>query len=60
MRKSAMSTLTDPASIGEGQEPLVVADIEKVDEELAAQLITVRHGNGIQIQADKMTKYAGE
>ena len=54
------STSANPTCILEGQEPLVVAELDKVDEDLAAQLITVRHGNGIQIQADKITKYAGQ
>ena len=60
MRKSSAAVLDGTTSLGEGQEPLVVADIEQVDAELAAQLVTVRHGNGIQIQADKVTKYAGQ
>jgi hypothetical protein len=42
-----MTELSGAGSPGEAQDPLVVADIEKVDEELAAQLVTVRHGNGI-------------
>ena len=33
----------------EGVEPLVVDDITQVDEELLPKLLTVRHGNGIQI-----------
>ena len=41
------STSANPTCILEGQEPLVVAELDKVDEDLAAQLITVRHGNGI-------------
>lgn len=31
-----------------------------MDEELLTKLVTVRHGNGIQIQADKVSKYAGQ
>ena len=44
----------------EGVEPLVVEDLTQVDEELVPKLLTVRHGCGIQIQADKVAKYAGE
>ena len=47
VKKQASSA--NPTSIMEGQEPLVVAELDKVDEDLATQLITVRHGNGIQI-----------
>ena len=43
----------------EGVSPLIVEDISQIDEELLPKLLTVRHGNGIQIQADKVTKYAG-
>ena len=39
---------------------MVVEDITQVDEELVPKLLTVRHGSGIQIQADKVSKYAGE
>lgn len=40
-------------------EPLVVEDASQVDEELLPKLVTVRHGLGIQIQSDKVSKYAG-
>lgn len=33
----------------EGVQPLVVEDISQIDEELLPKLVTVRHGNGIQI-----------
>ena len=43
-----------------GVEPLVVEDISLIDEELLPKLLTVRHGCGIQIQGDKISKYAGQ
>ena len=44
-------TVPDPLQslYQEGVEPLVVDDISQVDEELLPKLLTVRHGNGIQI-----------
>ena len=52
----------DPLSVlhNESVEPLVVEDLSQVDEELQPKLVTVRHGLGIQIQADKVSKYAGQ
>lgn len=38
----------------------MVEDVSQVDEELLPKLVTVRHGCGIQIQADKVSKYAGQ
>lgn len=54
--------IVDPLQVlwQEGVEPLVVEDVNQVDEELLPKLITVRHGCGIQIQADKKSKYAGQ
>ena len=56
----------DPASgqlkllIEDNKEPHVVEDIEKVDEEIRDKLVTVRHGYGVHLMADKVAKYAGQ
>ena len=44
----------------DGVEPLIVSDIDQVDPELKPKIMTVRHGYGIQIQGDKISKYAGQ
>jgi len=39
---------------------LIVADLTKVEESHKAGLIMARHGFGIQIDADKVSRYCGE
>lgn len=46
--------------IEDSKEPHIVEDIEKVDEEIKDKLVSVRHGYGVHLMADKVSKYAGQ